>query len=141
MTNLDPSVVGPEVLPRPQIQVPPPTVRAPKVRLPEDRHPFEVPEELQREVRKAPDANSATEKALRKLNRPEAEREVERLNKVMEGLGSRLDFGLWEGTDELFVKVVDRNSNNVLKVLPPEKLLELHAKLERALGVILDEEI
>lgn len=68
-------------------------------------------------------------------------KDLEMLNKLMEGLGHRLEFGLYPSTDEFFVKVVDRSSNRVVKVIPQEELLRLSQKLSESLGLFLDRNV
>ncbi len=132
MTDVNFMPSGPEAVPRvPQV--------APKVAFPQELRPFEVPDYLKRDAPSA--ARPETETDYGKIDRKDAERRLESLKKIMDGLGHRLDFGLYEGTNEFFVKVIDRRNNRVVKMLPSEKLLELHAKLEKAMGLILDEEI
>jgi flagellar protein FlaG len=63
------------------------------------------------------------------------------MNKLMTGLGHRLEFGVFEDTDQLFVKVVDRRSNKVVKVLPPEDFLQLRQKIADAVGLLLDDQL
>lgn len=69
----------------------------------------------------------------------EAKEEVEQINKIMEGLGNRLEFGLFEDTDQFYVQIIDRWVNQVVKVMPPERLLELRSRIGDAVGMILDE--
>ncbi len=132
MGDVNPLVPGASNLPLGSIQSPAGRAVTPEVKFPKDLRPYEVPEHFAAAVPGAPAAP---------LTREEAAREVDDLNKVVEGLGRRLDFALFEDTGEFYVKVVDRSTNRVVKVLPSEKALQLHAKLEKALGVILDEAI
>ena len=73
--------------------------------------------------------------------REDAERELDRLNKILEGVGSRLKFDLYgEGAaKQFFVKVVDRESNTVLKMMPSEEVLNLRSRIRDAVGLLLDE--
>ena len=64
---------------------------------------------------------------------------LEVVNNVMRGLNVRLEFGLYGNTDQLFVKIIDRANNNVVKVIPSAELLELKEKITEAVGVILDQ--
>ena len=65
--------------------------------------------------------------------------EVQSLNKLLRGINSRLQFDVYEETDQLFVQIVDRQSNKVLRTMPPEALLELKSKINEAIGVVVDE--
>lgn len=83
------------------------------------------------------DRNSQAEEIS--VTQKELAEAVEKLNNLADGINSRLKFGLYGDTDQLYVQVIDRQSNRTVKVLPPEKLLELRNKLQNAVGVILDE--
>ena len=67
-------------------------------------------------------------------------RQLEDLNRIMDGLGSRMQFSVYQDTDQFYVQLVDRASNEVLKVMPAEHILELRARIGEAVGVFLDAE-
>jgi uncharacterized FlaG/YvyC family protein len=111
---------------------------------PIDLRPFTPPPEMTEptprpevEVRRPPEK----EKEKESVKLEEINRDIESLNKLMEGLGNRLEFGLYNDTDRMFVKVVDREANRVVKMLPSEDFLELKQKISTAVGLIIDEEI
>lgn len=49
------------------------------------------------------------------------------------------EFGIHEGTNRITVKMVDRTSKKVIKELPPEKTLDMIAKVWEYAGLIVDE--
>ena len=109
---------------------------------PIDLRPFTPPPEMTEtsprpkvEVRRPP------EKEKEPVKKESLDRDIESLNKLMEGLGNRLEFGLYNDTDRMFVKVVDRQANRVVKMFPSEDFLELKQKISNAVGLIIDEEI
>ena len=67
-------------------------------------------------------------------------RQLEDLNRIMDGLGSRMQFAIFQDTKQFYVQLVDRASNEVLKVMPAEHILDLRARIGEAIGVFLDEE-
>lgn len=73
------------------------------------------------------------------VNREILQRALDKLNRLAESFNQQLKFGLYEGTDQLYVQVLDRGSNRIIKVMPPEEFLKLHARLQKAVGVVLDE--
>lgn len=119
------SATGAEPLPF-QVYTPPPAAEASTGAAAEA-----VPEAL-------PDA-SAPQELPGEKSREELEKQVEKLNKTAKGLDHRLAFDVYEGTDEFYAKVIDRRTNKVLKLLPMEGILELHRKLQEAVGAIVDE--
>jgi flagellar protein FlaG len=109
---------------------------------PVDLRPFTPPPELTRQApREEPDPTSARDQENPASNPNSLRQEIESLNKLMEGLGNRLEFGLFDNTNRLFVKVVDRARNQVVKMLPAEEFLRLKSKIADAVGLIIDEEL
>ncbi|MDE7047421.1 MAG: flagellar protein FlaG [Lachnospiraceae bacterium] len=62
---------------------------------------------------------------------------VEKLNKNMSS--SEAVFGIHEGTNRLTIKIIDKESKEVLKELPPEKILDMIAKAWELAGIMVDE--
>ncbi|MCR5107895.1 MAG: flagellar protein FlaG [Lachnospiraceae bacterium] len=63
---------------------------------------------------------------------------VEELNKKMMQRSEAL-FGIHEDTNRLTIKIVDQKSKEVLKEYPPEKTLDMIAKVWEMAGIIVDE--
>lgn len=62
---------------------------------------------------------------------------VDKLNKKMEN--SEAVFGIHEGTNRITIKIVDKDSKKVIKELPPEKTLDMIAKVWEMAGILVDE--
>jgi len=62
---------------------------------------------------------------------------VEKLNKKMEN--SEAVFGIHEDTQRVTIKIVDRKTKEVIKELPPEKTLDMIAKVWEMAGILVDE--
>ena len=70
----------------------------------------------------------------------------EKLEKVMEQLRSNLPnaeakYDIHEGTDRIMIKLVDKETNEVIKEIPDEKLLDIIAKCQQVSGVLLDHSV
>ncbi len=62
---------------------------------------------------------------------------VEQLNK---NLGhSEAVFGIHEATNRVTIKIVDKETKEVIKELPPEKTLDMIAKVWELAGILVDE--
>ena len=48
-------------------------------------------------------------------------------------------FGIHEKTDRVTIKIVDKDSKKVIKEFPPEKTLDLIAKVWEIAGIAVDE--
>ena len=62
---------------------------------------------------------------------------VEQMNKSM--FNSEAVFGIHEGTNRVTIKIVDKDTKEVLKELPPEKTLDMIAKVWEMAGILVDE--
>ena len=52
----------------------------------------------------------------------------------------RLDFKIDDETNRVVVKVIDTETNKVVKEIPPEQLVRLPAKIQKMVGLLVDEE-
>lgn len=112
-------------IPRPQT---PEELSRPQVELPEPK-PSDF---VSREQRPEPkDEAKSSQESIRDA--------VEELNQVMRGISSRLDFEIYDATDDMFVRVIDRRTNQVIRQMPPQELLDVRARIADAVGLILDE--
>lgn len=64
---------------------------------------------------------------------------VEQLNKKMINQNSEAVFGIHEETNRVTIKIVDKSSKKVIKELPPEKTLDMIAKIWEMAGILVDE--
>ncbi len=64
---------------------------------------------------------------------------VEQLNKKMVNQNSEAVFGIHEKTNRVTIKIVDKTSKKVIKELPPEKTLDMIAKVWEMAGILVDE--
>lgn len=70
---------------------------------------------------------------------------VEVLNKALKVANHHLEFRMHEASGRYSVKVVDSETNQVIREIPPERMLDFSAKikqmLEDALGLLVDEKV
>lgn len=62
---------------------------------------------------------------------------VEKINKNM--ANSEVLFGIHEATNRITIKVVNKDTKEVLRELPPEKTLDMIAKVWELAGILVDE--
>ncbi len=62
---------------------------------------------------------------------------VEKLNKNL--MNSEAVFGIHEETNRVTIKIVDKDTKEVIKELPPEKTLDMIAKAWELAGILVDE--
>nr|WP_241675104.1 flagellar protein FlaG [Paenibacillus luteus] len=64
---------------------------------------------------------------------------IERAIKGMQGKATNLEFSVHEKTKMIAVKVLDSESGEVIREIPPEKTLDFVAKLWEMAGILIDE--
>lgn len=70
----------------------------------------------------------------------------EQLKKAIEEVNSKINntnkeavFGVHEDTNRIMIKIIDKDTKEVLKEFPPEKTLDMIAKVWEIAGIIVDE--
>lgn len=84
--------------------------------------------------------------ADKKLLEEQKDASLDKLKKVMEQAvlslpHSDAKFGIHEKTNRIIIKLVDRETQEVIKEIPPEKTLDLLAKRMELAGVLFDEKL
>ena len=83
------------------------------------------------------DPTTAKIKEVDEKNGQGTEKAVEQLNKNMSH--SEAVFGIHEATNRVTIKIVDKDTHKVIKELPPEKTLDMIAKVWELAGILVDE--
>lgn len=81
--------------------------------------------------------NSNDQGREQQLSHEQIRKAVERLNKNLSN--SEAVFGIHEDTNRVTIKIVDKNTKEVIKELPPEKTLDMIAKVWEMAGILIDE--
>lgn len=82
-------------------------------------------------------SNTSNENTNRQPTNEQVKKAVEDLNKKMGH--SEAVFGIHEDTNRVTIKIVDRDTKKVIKELPPEKTLDMIAKVWEMAGILVDE--
>ncbi len=64
---------------------------------------------------------------------------IEKANRAISGANRKFEFSIHEKTKEIMVKVIDSDTNQVIREIPPEKILDMVAKMWEMAGLIVDE--
>lgn len=95
---------------------------------------------------KTPVVSKSTETAEQNNNSPQQKMQqtneqirktVEELNKKM--MNSEAVFGIHDETNRVTIKIVDKETKEVIRELPPEKTLDMIAKAWELAGILVDE--
>lgn len=68
-------------------------------------------------------------------------RNIERAVKALQGPETILDFNIHEKTHDIMVKVLNKETGEVIREIPPEKTLDLVAKMMEIAGIMVDEKV
>lgn len=66
---------------------------------------------------------------------------VGKMNEMLQVTNSTAKFMYHDGLDRYYVTVVDRETEEVVKEIPPKKLLDAFYEMQKMLGMIVDEKI
>ncbi|GAB1481607.1 hypothetical protein MASR2M78_04220 [Treponema sp.] len=69
------------------------------------------------------------------------ERTTGELERISLAFNKKLRFVVKEDLDEVIVKVIDPETDKVIKELPPEELQRLHLKIKEMIGILFDERV
>ena len=89
-----------------------------------------------------PAEQSTNQQSQQQMNQEQAspeqiKRAVEQLNKKMSH--SSAVFGIHEETNRVTIKIIDKETREVIKELPPEKTLDMIARVWEMAGILVDE--
>ncbi len=97
-----------------------------------------------------PEKNIYPEHKIKKTIKPDIELkkvdiDVERclkdILKFTDIFNKRLKFSFNRALNQMIVKVIDKETDKVIKEIPPEELQRLHIRMKETLGILFDEKI
>ncbi|NFD29467.1 flagellar protein FlaG [Clostridium botulinum] len=77
--------------------------------------------------------------ALDKESTREVKDSVDKLNKLLEGQDIRLEYEIYGKFRDLTIRLIDTKTKEVIKEIPPRKIIDMVAKLCEMAGVLVDE--
>ncbi len=83
------------------------------------------------------DSSGSDAAANQQANNEKIKKAVEQLNKNMSH--SEAVFGFHDETNRVTIKIVDKDTKEVIKELPPEKTLDMIARVWEIAGILVDE--
>jgi len=66
---------------------------------------------------------------------------IEMANKSYVSKYTRLEFGVHEQTKHITVKVYDKETDELIREIPPEKILDMVAKMWELAGILVDDKV
>ncbi|WP_370632726.1 flagellar protein FlaG [Halobacillus sp. Nhm2S1] len=66
---------------------------------------------------------------------------TESMNEILRNLETSLRFQFHEKLEEYYVTIVDNQTDQVIKEIPPRKMLDLYASIIESIGIMVDDKI
>jgi flagellar protein FlaG len=83
-------------------------------------------------------ATDTVDSSQAQVNPDQLIKAVENLNKTSELYNQGLHFKVHEETKQLVVQIVNQESGEVIKQIPPEEVLDMEARIGEMVGLIID---
>jgi flagellar protein FlaG len=77
----------------------------------------------------------------RNVDEDELHKTIDKILKTLEGDSTSLKFDIHKDTNTIMVKVIDNNTQKVIREIPPEKILDMIASIWKLVGIIIDEKV
>ncbi|SDM20580.1 flagellar protein FlaG [Sediminibacillus halophilus] len=74
-------------------------------------------------------------------NKKQVQNTVDALNEFLEPTHTGLKFELHDKLEKYYVTVIDTDTKEIIKEIPPKKLLDVYAAMAEFMGFIVDEKI
>ncbi|MCM3511874.1 MULTISPECIES: flagellar protein FlaG [Carnobacterium] len=72
------------------------------------------------------------------ITKEELDATVEKANRFLLGLKTQFDFKIHEGTGRTVVRLIDKQTQEVVKEIPPEKMLDVLESIWDSAGILVD---
>lgn len=72
------------------------------------------------------------------ITQEELKETVEKANQFLLGLKTQFDFKIHEGTGRTVVRLIDKQTHEVVKEIPPEKMLDILESVWDSAGILVD---
>ncbi len=80
------------------------------------------------------------DEAEEKITIKQLEKAVNKANEHIMGVNTQLQYRIHEGTDRIMVRLIDTESQDVIREIPPEKMLDLVAEIWKRVGLVVDKQ-
>ena len=69
------------------------------------------------------------------------DKNIEEINRVITNFNTKITFSKDKDTGKTVIKIIDRDTDKTIKMVPPEVFLKIAAKMAELIGVLVDEKI
>ncbi len=90
-------------------------------------------------IKTGPKEDNLTTRERKKYTEDEIINTIETANKEFIAYDRRFEFSIHEKTKQIMVKIIDVSNDEVIREIPPEKILDLVAAIWEISGILVDE--
>ena len=76
-----------------------------------------------------------------KVSEKDAKETVDKINKFLQGENTHAEYAIHEGFKDIMIKIVDNDTKQVIREIPPKKVLDMVQKLCEMVGIMFDKKI
>ena len=80
-------------------------------------------------------------KAQQQQQSEQLKKAIAEMNKKINNSNAEAVFGVHEDTNRIMIKIMDKDTKEVIKEFPPEKTLDMIAKIWEMAGILVDEKL
>ncbi|GAB6086320.1 flagellar protein FlaG [Alkaliphilus crotonatoxidans] len=77
----------------------------------------------------------------KQISQEELNKALDKANKSFQAFDRKLEVSIHEKTNTIMVKVIDSTNDQVIREIPPEKILDMAAHMLEVAGIIIDKKI
>lgn len=85
------------------------------------------------------DAKSAESVSNAMPSMKDVQGEIEKLNRIVKNYNNKINFDVDQKTNQVVVKVVDGETDKIIRQIPPEEILNLSQRMDELRGMIFDD--
>ncbi|SEK21537.1 flagellar protein FlaG [Carnobacterium iners] len=72
------------------------------------------------------------------FSKEELQKKVDEINEYVLGFNAQFSFKVHEGTGRTFVRLIDMQTHDIIKEIPPEKMMDVVAGIWDLMGIVVD---
>jgi flagellar protein FlaG len=97
----------------------------------------------QRSTRQGNAVESSSQKGVQKKTRSteEISKDLDAINRQLNEANSSLQFSVDDKSQELVVRIVDRDSGKVIRQIPPESIVRLRESMKAMAGLLIEKKV
>jgi len=90
---------------------------------------------------KSPKSNKEPNQMAKEISPDKIEKMLQQFEKTANRMSTQLSFSLDDKTGKTVIKVIDKETGDVIRQIPPEEALKLSAHMQEMVGILFDKGI